>query len=36
MENALKTKPEDIRENHELQVKSLYEAYGEAILELRA
>jgi len=36
MENALKAKPEDIREQHERQLKDLQEAYGEAMLELRA
>jgi hypothetical protein len=36
MENALKAKPEDIREQYETQFKVLQEAYGEAMLELRA
>lgn len=36
MENALKAKPEDIREQYERQLKDLQEAYGEAMLELRA
>jgi transposase-like protein len=36
MENALKAKPEDIREQHERQLKELQEAYGEAMMELRA
>jgi transposase-like protein len=36
MENALKAKPEDIREQYEPQLKALQEAYGEAMLELRA
>jgi transposase-like protein len=36
MENALKAKPEDIRERYESQLKALQEAYGEAMLELRA
>lgn len=36
MENALKAKPEDVREQYERQVKHLQEAYGEAMLELRA
>ena len=36
MENALKAKPEDIREQYEAQLKALQEAYGEAMLELRA
>jgi hypothetical protein len=35
MENALKAKPEDIREQYETQLKALQEAYGEAMLELR-
>ena len=36
MENALRTKPEDVREQYERQLKDLQEAYGEAMLELRA
>jgi transposase-like protein len=36
MENALKAKSEDIREQYESQLKALQEAYGEAMLELRA
>lgn len=36
MENALKARPEDIREQYESQLKALQEAYGEAMLELRA
>jgi transposase-like protein len=36
MENALKAKPEDIREQYETQLKALQGAYGEAMLELRA
>ena len=36
MENALKAKPEDVREQYEKQLKDLQEAYGEAMLELRA
>ncbi len=36
MENALKAKPEDIRERYESQLKPLQEAYGEAMLELSA
>ena len=36
MENALRAKPMDIREQYELQLKELQEAYGEAMLELRA
>jgi transposase-like protein len=36
MENALKAKPEDLRAQHERQLNDLKEAYGEAMLELRA
>jgi transposase-like protein len=36
MENALKAKPEDVRDQYERQLKDLQEAYGEAMLELRA
>ena len=36
MENALRTKPLEIREQYERQLKELQEAYGEAMLELRA
>lgn len=36
MENALRAKPEDVREQYEGQLKALQEAYGEAMLELRA
>lgn len=36
MENALRAKPEDIREQYERQLKELQGAYGEAMLELRA
>jgi transposase-like protein len=36
MENTLKVKPEDIRKQYESQLKALQEAYGEAMLELRA
>ena len=36
MENALRAKPEDIRDQYEAQLKTLQEAYGEAMLELRA
>jgi transposase-like protein len=36
MENALKARPDDIREQYERQLKDLQEAYGEAMLELRA
>lgn len=36
MENALRSSPQDIREHYERQLKELQEAYGEAMLELRA
>ncbi len=36
MENALKANPQDAREQYERQLKELQEAYGEAMLELRA
>lgn len=36
MENALRAKPMDIREQYEKQLKEFQEAYGEAMLELRA
>ena len=36
MENALKSKPNEVRELYEKQIKDLQEAYGEAMLELRA
>ena len=36
MENALRAKPDDIREHYERQLRDLQEAYGEAMLELRA
>ena len=36
MENALRAKPMDIREQYEKQLKELQEAYGEAMLKLRA
>jgi transposase-like protein len=36
MENALRSKPLEIREEYEGQLKELQEAYGEAMLELRA
>lgn len=36
MENALRAKPEDLREQYERQLKDLQEAYGEAMLVLRA
>ncbi len=36
MEHALRAKPEDVREQYERQLKDLQEAYGEAMLEIRA
>ena len=36
MENALRANPRDIREQYEKPIKQLQEAYGEAMLELRA
>lgn len=36
MENSLRSNPLDIREQYEKQLKDLQEAYGEAMLELRA
>jgi len=36
MENALRANPLDIKEEYEKQVRDLQEAYGEAMLELRA
>jgi transposase-like protein len=36
MENALRAKPLDVKEQYERQIKELQEAYGEAMLELRA
>jgi hypothetical protein len=36
MENALKAKPEDTREQYESRLKALQDAYGESMLELRA
>jgi hypothetical protein len=36
MENALKVKLEDIREQYKSQLKALQEAYGEAMLDLHA
>jgi hypothetical protein len=36
VENALRAKAEDVREQYERQLKELQEAYGEAMLELRA
>jgi hypothetical protein len=36
MENALRAKPLDVKEQYERQIKELQEAYGEGMLELRA
>lgn len=36
LENALRAKPLDIKEQYERQIRELQEAYGEAMLELRA
>ncbi|HEY6094693.1 MAG TPA: hypothetical protein VIU93_07050 [Gallionellaceae bacterium] len=36
MENVLRANPLDVREQYERQLKELQEAYGEAMLELRA
>lgn len=36
MENALRANPLDVKELYEKQLKELQEAYGEAMLELRA
>jgi transposase-like protein len=36
MENALRSKPLEVKEQYERQLKELQEAYGEAMLELRA
>ena len=36
MENALRAKPLEVKEQYERQLKDLQEAYGEAMLELRA
>ena len=36
MENALKANPLDLRQKYEKQLRALHEAYGEAMLELRA
>ena len=36
VENALRANPLDIKEQYERQIKDLQEAYGEAMLELRA
>ena len=36
MENALRAKPLEVKEQYERQLKELQEAYSEAMLELRA
>lgn len=36
MENALRSKPQDVREQYEQQIKDLTSAYGEAMLENKA
>jgi len=36
MENALRTNPLDVKEQYEKKLSDLQEAYGEAMLELRA
>lgn len=36
MENALRANPLEVKEQYERQLKDLQEAYGEAMLELRA
>ncbi len=36
MESALRANPLDLKEQYERQIKDLQEAYGEAMLELRA
>jgi hypothetical protein len=36
LENALRAKPMEIKEQYERQLRELQEAYGEAMLELRA
>ena len=36
MENALRTKPLEVKEQYEKQLRELREAYGEAMLDLRA
>jgi transposase-like protein len=35
MENALRAKPKDVREQYEQQIKELTTAYGEAMLEIK-
>jgi transposase-like protein len=36
LENALRAKPMEVREQYEKQLREVQEAYGEAMLELRA
>ena len=36
MENALRAKPQDVRQQYEKQISQLQAAYGETMLELRA
>ena len=36
MENALRAKPKDIREQYEHKIRELTSAYGEAMLEIKA
>ena len=36
MENVLRAKPQDVRQQYEKQISQLQAAYGEAMLELRA
>lgn len=36
MENVLRANPQVVKERYERQIKDLQEAYGEAMLELRA
>ena len=36
MENALRAKPQDVRQQYKKQISQLQAAYGEAMLELRA
>ena len=36
MENALRANPHDVAEQYEHKLKQVHEAYGEAMLELKA
>ncbi len=36
MENVLRPNPQDVKEQYERQINDLQEAYGDAMLELRA